>query len=59
MSLARLRRRQGRPQEVVALLASILGWFTEGFDSADLRAARTLLAELENPTTLDAALVQS
>jgi predicted ATPase len=49
MSLARLRRQQGRPQEAVALLAPILGWFTEGFDTADLKAARTLLADLENP----------
>ena len=47
MSLARLRRQQGRPQEAVALLAPILGWFTEGFDTADLQAARTLLADLE------------
>ena len=55
VSLARLRRQQGRPQEAVALLAPILGWFTEGFDAADLRAVRTLLADLENPTTLTAA----
>ncbi len=48
MSLARLRRQQGRPQEAVALLAPILGWFTEGFDTADLQAARTLLGDLES-----------
>ena len=47
MSLARLRRQQGRPQEAVALLAPILAWFTEGLDTADLKAARTLLADLE------------
>src|SRR6266446_6357542 len=47
-SLARLRRQQGRPQEAVALLAPILGWFTEGFDTADLQAARTLLDDLES-----------
>jgi predicted ATPase len=46
MSLARLRRQQGRPQEAVALLAPVLGGFTEGFDTADLQAARTLLAEI-------------
>ena len=45
-SLARLRRHQGRPQEAAALLAPILGWFTEGLDTADLKAARTLLAEI-------------
>jgi hypothetical protein len=43
MSLARLRRQQGRPQEAVALLAPVYGWFTEGFDTTDLQAARTLL----------------
>ena len=49
MSLARLRRQQGRPQEAAALLAPILGWFTEGFDTADLQAARTLLDDLTEP----------
>jgi predicted ATPase len=49
MSLARLRRQQGRPQEAAALLAPILGWFTEGFDTADLQAARTLLELTEPP----------
>jgi ATP/maltotriose-dependent transcriptional regulator MalT len=58
-SLARLRRQQGRPQEAAALLAPILGWFTEGLDTADLQAARTLLADLETPASLAAALVQS
>jgi predicted ATPase len=46
MSLARLRRQQGRPQEAAALLAPIYAWFTEGFDTADLQAARTLLDEI-------------
>jgi tetratricopeptide (TPR) repeat protein len=45
MSLARLRRQQDRRQEAAALLAPIYGWFTEGFDTADLQAARTLLDE--------------
>ena len=49
MSLARLRRQQGRPQQAVVLLAPILAWFTEGLDTADLQAARTLLAELTEP----------
>jgi len=48
-SLARLRRQQGRPQEAVALLAPILGWFTEGFDTADLKDAKALLDKLTEP----------
>ena len=48
-SLARLRRQQGRQQEAVALLAPILGWFTEGFDTADLKEAKTLLDKLTEP----------
>ena len=49
MSLARLRRQQGRREEAVALLAPILGWFQEGFDTADLQEAKTLLDELTEP----------
>ena len=45
-SLARLRRQQGRREEAAALLAPILAWFTEGFDTADLQAARTLFDEI-------------
>jgi predicted ATPase len=48
-SLARLRQQQGRPQEAAALLAPILGWFTEGFDTADLKEAKTLLDKLTEP----------
>jgi predicted ATPase len=48
-SLARLRRQQGRPQEATALLAPILGWFSEGFDTADLREAKALLDQLTEP----------
>jgi predicted ATPase len=51
MSLARLRRQQGRPQEAVALLAPVCGWFTEGFDTADLKEAKTLLDQLTEPAT--------
>jgi hypothetical protein len=54
MSLARLRRQQGRPEEAGALLAPILGWFTEGFDTADLKAAKALLDDLEAESTLSA-----
>jgi predicted ATPase len=46
MSLARLLAKQGRRDEARAMLAEIYGWFTEGFDTADLRDARTLLDEL-------------
>jgi predicted ATPase len=49
MSLARLRRQQGRPQEAAALLAPIYAWFTEGFDTADLNEAKTLLDTLTEP----------
>ena len=49
MSLARLRRQQGRPQDAVALLAPILAWFEEGFDTADLKDAKTLLEKLTEP----------
>jgi class 3 adenylate cyclase/tetratricopeptide (TPR) repeat protein len=48
-SLARLWRQQGRQQEAAALLAPVYGWFQEGFDTADLQAARTLLDELGSP----------
>jgi len=46
MSLARLRRDQGRRAEARDLLAPVYGWFTEGFDTADLKDAMALLAEL-------------
>ena len=45
-SLARLWQRQGKCAEARALLAPIYGWFTEGFGTADLQEARTLLEEL-------------
>jgi class 3 adenylate cyclase/predicted ATPase len=45
-SLARLRRDQGRYGEARDLLAPIYGWFTEGFDTPDLKDAKTLLDEL-------------
>jgi predicted ATPase len=46
VSLARLCRGQGRPTEARDLLAPIYGWFTEGFDTPDLKDAKALLAEL-------------
>jgi class 3 adenylate cyclase/predicted ATPase len=46
VSLARLRRDQGRRGEARVLLAPVYGWFTEGFDTPDLKEAKTLLDEL-------------
>jgi predicted ATPase len=46
MSLARLWQRQGKRAEARALLAPVYGWFTEGFDTADLQEARALLEAL-------------
>src|SRR5262245_35450059 len=45
-SLARLWQQQGKQIEAYELLAPIYGWFTEGFDTADLQDARALLEEL-------------
>ena len=45
-SLARLLARQGRRGEALGLLAPIYAWFTEGFDTADLKNAKTLLDKL-------------
>jgi hypothetical protein len=46
VSLARLWRQQGKTKEARNLLGDIHGWFTEGFDTADLQEAKTLLGEL-------------
>ena len=45
-SLARLWHRQGKQEAAQQLLGDIYGWFTEGFDTHDLRAAQALLEEL-------------
>ena len=45
-SLARLRRDQGRRAEAHDLLAPVYGWFTEGFDTPDLKNAKALLDEI-------------
>jgi predicted ATPase len=47
LSLARLWQQQGKRSAAHALLAPIYGWFTEGFDTADLQDANALLEELE------------
>jgi tetratricopeptide (TPR) repeat protein len=46
MSLARLLNKQRRRDEARTMLADIYGWFTEGFDTADLKDAKSLLDEL-------------
>jgi predicted ATPase len=46
MSLSRLWQQQGKRTEAHELLAPIYGWFTEGFDTADLQEAKALLDEL-------------
>jgi predicted ATPase len=44
--LARLLAKQGRRDEARTMLAEIYGWFTEGFETADLKNAKALLDEL-------------
>jgi predicted ATPase len=46
MSLSRLWQRQGKRDQARELLAPIYGWFTEGFDTADLQEAKALLEAL-------------
>ena len=45
-SLSRLWQHQGKRQESYDLLTLVYGWFTEGFDTADLQEAKALLEEL-------------
>jgi predicted ATPase len=44
--MARLLRGQGKRNEARDLLAPVYGWFTEGFDTLDLKEAKALLDEL-------------
>ena len=46
MSMARLWRDQGKRQQARDLLARVHGWFTEGFDTLDLKQAKALLDTL-------------
>ena len=46
ISLARLWRNQGKRQQARELLAPVYGWFTEGFDTRDLKEAKALMEEL-------------
>ena len=45
-SLGRLWQWHGKPSEAQRLVAEVYGWFTEGFDTADLQEAKALLEEL-------------
>ena len=47
VSLSRLLKRQGKIDEARAMLSDIYNWFTEGFDTADLKDAKALLDELQ------------
>jgi predicted ATPase len=47
ISMARLWRDQGKRQQAHDLLAPVYGWFTEGFDTLDLKEAKTLLEHLK------------
>jgi predicted ATPase len=47
MSLARLWGEQARRTEAREVLAPVYGWFTEGFDTADLKEGKKLLDELK------------
>ena len=51
MTLARLWRSQGKVQQARELLAPVDGWFTEGFDTLDLKKTKALLDELHALTT--------
>ena len=46
MSMARLWRDQGKREEARELLAPVFAWFTEGFDTLDLKGAKMLLDQL-------------
>ena len=62
MSMARLWRDQGKPQQARELLAPVYAWFTEGFDTLDLKEAKALLEELASSVgtawSQDSALAQ-
>ena len=59
MSLARLRRDQGKVQQARELLAPVYGWFSEGFDTRDLKEAKALLEELASVKAPQACLTHA
>jgi adenylate cyclase len=58
VSLARLLQQQGKREEAREMLAAIYGWFTEGFDTTDLKEAKALLQELESPEEMPLRTMQ-
>ena len=48
MSLSRLWQQQGKRKQARKMLAEIYDWFTEGFDTADLKETKALLEELSH-----------
>ena len=56
MSLARLLRDRGKRDAACELLAPVYGWFTEGFDTLDLKEAKALLDELQARRTIRPSL---
>jgi hypothetical protein len=55
MSMARLWRDQGKREEARELLAPVYGWFTEGFDTRDLKEAKALGGIKTKPSTVRGA----
>jgi predicted ATPase len=58
LDISRLWASQGEPARAYALLAGIYSWFSEGFDSADLRAAQQLLAKLATAAGISLPIVR-
>jgi predicted ATPase len=58
MSIARLWGEQGRRMQALDLLAPVYGWFTEGFDTADLKEAKALLDYLHDQPSGSAAALK-
>ncbi len=58
-SLARLWRDQGKSQQARELLAPVYGWFTEGFDTLDLKEAKSLLDELQHAPATQLGIASS
>jgi predicted ATPase len=52
MSLGRLWQRQGKSADARHLVAGVYGWFTQGFDTADLIAAKAWLASPGSPRSV-------